>query len=227
MAAGQLPEGVAETGCRWSHPTARPPPAQPDGHFAGRPSRLDRPVPEPAAAGAVQCLQLTLEWYLLTSLEVGCKQDAERILDWYGLRWRIEDWHRILKAGCKVEHLGHRKGERIEWAVTIKGVIAWRLAAMTLLGRETPELPAEVFRTQLQMRVLRHFAQRRGMAEPANLGLAVRTMAVMGGYLYRRCGPPPGHQKIWEGWTRLTIMSEAYELRDCFERPQTASQHEP
>ncbi len=168
-----------------------------------------------------------LEWYLLTTLEVGCKQDAERVLDWYGLRWRIEDWHRILKAGCKVEYLGHRKGERIERVVTIKAVIAWRLAAMTLLGRETPELPAEVFYTELQLRVLRHFAKRRGMAEPANLGLAVRTMAIMGGYLYRRNGPPAGHQKIWEGWTRLTIMSEAYELRDYFERPQTASQHEP
>ena len=155
-----------------------------------------------------------LEWYLPTSLEVGCKQDAERVLDWYGLRWRIEDWHGILKAGCKVEYLGHRTGERIERAVTIKAVIAWRLAAMTLLGRETPKLPAEVFYTELQMRVLRHFAKRRGMAEPANLGLAVRTMAILGGYLYGRNGPPPGHQKIWEGWTRLTIMSEAYELRD-------------
>ncbi len=100
----------------------------------------------------------------------GLQEDAERVLDWYGLRWRIEDWHQGLKAGCKVEYLGHRTRERIERAVTIKAVIAWRLAVMTLLGRETPELPAEVFHTQLQMRVLRHFAQRRGMNEPANLG---------------------------------------------------------
>ena len=81
------------------------------------------------------------------------------------------------RLACKVECLGHRTGERIERAVTIKAVIAWRLAAMTLLGRETPELAAEVFCTELQMRVLRHFAKRRGMAEPANLGLAVWTIA--------------------------------------------------
>ena len=56
-------------------------------------------------------------------------------------RWRIEDWHRILKSGCKVEFLKHQSGDRIERAVTINAVIAWRLAAMTLLGRETPELP--------------------------------------------------------------------------------------
>ena len=34
-------------------------------------------------------------------------------------------------------------GERIERAVTINAVIAWRLPAMTLLGRDTPELPVE------------------------------------------------------------------------------------
>ena len=165
-----------------------------------------------------------LEWFLLTTVPVASIADAEQVLEWYRLRWRIEDWHRILKSGCKVEYLGHRTGERIERAVTIKAVIAWRLAAMTLLGRETPELPAAVFFTQVQMRVLRHFTSKRGLAEPGNLGLAVRTMAILGGYLYRKNAPPPGHQKIWEGWTRLTIMSEAYELRDYFEPPAISSQ---
>ena len=168
-----------------------------------------------------------LEWFLLTTLPVASLADAEQVLEWYRLRWRIEDWHRILKSGCKVEYLGHRTGQRIERAVTIKAVIAWRLAAMTLLGRETPELPSEVFFTQIQLRVLRHFASKRGLAAPGNLGLAVRTMAILGGYLYRAHAPPPGHQKIWEGWTRLTIMSEAYELKDYFEPPASASQAEP
>ena len=168
-----------------------------------------------------------LEWFLLTTLPVASLADAEQVLEWYRLRWRIEDWHRMLKSGCKVEYLGHRTGERIERAVTIKAVIAWRLAAMTLLGRETPELPSEVFFTQIQMRVLRHFASKRRLAAPGNLGLAVRTMAILGGYLYRAHAPPPDHQKIWEGWTRLTIMSEAYELKDYFEPPASASQAEP
>ncbi len=168
-----------------------------------------------------------LEWFLLTTLEVAAVADAERMLHWYRLRWRIEDWHRILKSGCKVEYLGHRTGERIERAVTIKAVIAWRLAAMTLLGRETPELPAEVLFTHVQMRVLRHFAVDRKLDPPDNLGRAVRNMAILGGYLYRNNAPPPGHQKIWEGWTRLTTMAEAYALRDRIEPPQTAPQNEP
>ena len=129
----------------------------------------------------------TLEWFLLTTLA-----DAERVLQWYRLRWRIEDWHRILESGCNVEYLGHRTGERIERAVTIKAVISWRLAAMTLLRRETPELPATVLLTHIKMRVLRHFAASRGRAAPGNLGPAVRTMAILGGYLYRKNVAPPG-----------------------------------
>ena len=84
-----------------------------------------------------------LEWFLLTTLAVAGREDAERVLERYRLRWRIEDWQRVLKSGCKVEYLGHRWGERIERAVTINAVIAWRLTAMTLLGRDTPELPVE------------------------------------------------------------------------------------
>ena len=122
--------------------------------------------------------------------------------------------------------LGCRTAERIDRAVTINAVIAWRLAAMTPLGRETPELPSEVFFTSIRMRMLRHFAARRNLTVPSNLGLAVPTMYILGDRLCRRNAPPPGHQKIWEGWTRLTIMADAYELRDYFEPPRTTPQIE-
>ena len=104
---------------------------------------------------------------------------------------------------------------------------AMRLDSPAQLAAVPPELEAEVFFTQLQIRVLRHFAARRGLAAPDNLGLAVRTMAILGGYLYRKNAPPPGYQTIWEGWSRLTIMAEAYELRDHFEPLQTDSEKEP
>ena len=102
-----------------------------------------------------------LEWFLLTSLPVTSGQQALKILAWYRLRWRIEDWHRVLKSGCKVEYLGHRIGERIERAVTINAVIAWRLTAMTLLGRDTPELPADILFSDIEIIALEDFAKDR------------------------------------------------------------------
>ncbi len=152
-----------------------------------------------------------LEWFLLTSLPVTSRQQALKILAWYRLHWRIEDWHRVLKSGCKVEYLGHHTGERIERAVTINAVIAWRLTAMTLLGRDTPELPADILFSDIEIIALEDFAKDRKLPPPDNLGRAVLTMAMLGGYLNRKRDPPPGHAKLWEGYTRLATTAQTYE----------------
>ena len=151
-----------------------------------------------------------LEWFLLTTLPVTSCKEALQVLEWYRLRWRIEDWHKVLK--CEVEEIAHRTAERIKRAVTLNAVIAWRLAVMTLLGRETPELPAEVMFSDVG--VLRDFATDRKLPEPLDLGTAVLTMAMLGGYLKRKRDGPPGYKVIWVGNSRLNIMVQAYELRN-------------
>ena len=80
-----------------------------------------------------------LEWFVLTTVPVTSADDATRILQWYALRWRIEDYFRILKSGCKVEELQHHTAERLERAIAIKMVIAWRIQLMVRLGREVPD----------------------------------------------------------------------------------------
>lgn len=75
----------------------------------------------------------------------------------------------MLMSGCKVEYLGHRRGERIERAVTINAVIAWRLAAMTLMGRDTSELPPETFFSEIEVAALEDFAKDRRLNESSAL----------------------------------------------------------
>ena len=65
-----------------------------------------------------------LEWILLTRLDVSSRGEALRVLDRYRLRRRFENWHRILKYGCRAEYLNHQDGERIERTITIQAVIA-------------------------------------------------------------------------------------------------------
>lgn len=157
-----------------------------------------------------------LEWYLLTTLQVDSVEQAERCLRWYCLRWRIEDWHRVLKTGCRIEALAHETAERLRRAIAIKLVIAWRIMLMTLLGREQPGLPAEVLFTDLEIEVLGAFGKKKKKrAEPlTELGDAVRLVAQIGGYLGRKHDPPPGHQVMWQGYTQLQLMCEGYSLRD-------------
>ncbi len=153
-----------------------------------------------------------LEWFLLTSLPVKQAAAAEQLLDYYRLRWRIEDWHRILKSGCKAEFLNLQTADRLERVITIKAVIAWRLHAMVLLGRDTPELPAEVLFSHLEIRMLELVALDRKRPAPSNLGRAVLTMAMLGGYLARKNDPPPGHKVIWTDYIELGTYGRAYEL---------------
>ena len=111
------------------------------------------------------------------------------------------------------EGRGHRRWERIERAVTLNLVIAWRLTVMTLLGRDTPELPAETLFSEMEIAALEDFAKDRRLAPPDNLGWAVLTLAMLGGYLNykRKRYAVPGHQVLWEGCTRPAILRQVVE----------------
>ncbi len=102
-----------------------------------------------------------VEWFLLTTMKVSSSADAEQCLRWYTLRWRIEDWHRVLKSGCRINDLANETAERLRRAIAINLVIAWRIMLMTLLGRETPELPAEVLFSDIELRTLKVYAKKK------------------------------------------------------------------
>ncbi|MFQ5343785.1 MAG: IS4 family transposase, partial [Anaerolineae bacterium] len=159
-----------------------------------------------------------IEWFVLTTLPVDSAAQAAEILHFYHLRWRIEDWHRVLKSGCQIDELGHRSAERLERAIAIRMVIAWRVMLMTLLGRDVPELPAEILFSDIELRVIGDYAQSRGRERPTQLGAAAREVAILGGYLNRNNDPPPGHQLMWHGYATLTTMCTAYQLRDSIEQ---------
>jgi hypothetical protein len=101
-----------------------------------------------------------LEWFLLTTVHVRDVETALQCVRWYCLRWRIEDWHRVLKSGCRIEEVGHKTADRIRRAIAINVVVAWRIMLMTLLGREVPELPADVLFSDIEIEVLRRYAKK-------------------------------------------------------------------
>ena len=78
---------------------------------------------------------------------------------------------------------------------------------MTLLGRETPELPADLLFSDIELKVLDAFANtRKDLKPPSTLWAAVLLVAKLGGYLGRKNDPPPGHQLMWQGYTALHFM---------------------
>ena len=103
-----------------------------------------------------------VEWFLLTTCKLDNVDDALACVRWYCLRWRIEDWHRVLKSGCGIEALAHKTRTRLERAIAIRLVIGWRIMLMTLLGRTCPELPAEILFSDIEIEVLAAYAKKNG-----------------------------------------------------------------
>ena len=66
------------------------------------------------------------------------------LIEWYRHRWLIEIFFRILKSGCRVEALQLGTLERLERALVIYLIIAWRILHLVTRGREGPDLPCEV-----------------------------------------------------------------------------------
>jgi hypothetical protein len=78
---------------------------------------------------------------------------------WYCLRWRIEEWHGVLKSGCGVlEHQNHL-AESLGRAISIDAVVAWRIMLLALLGRELPELSCGLLFNSWECEVLQLMAQ--------------------------------------------------------------------
>jgi hypothetical protein len=150
-----------------------------------------------------------IQWMLLSTIAIENSDAAIQVLGYYAKRWRIEDWHRILKTCCRVEEPAHQDSECLMRLVAINMVIAWRIHLMTLLGREVPQLPMELLFSDLEIAVMRRYSQsRKDLPEPTNLGEAVIFVARIGGYLARKHDGPPGAEVLWRGNRKLSIWCE-------------------
>ena len=155
-----------------------------------------------------------LEWFLLTSVRVESIEAALETIGHYLRRWRVEDFFRVLKSGCRAEHLGFHSAERLQRALTIQAVIAWRLMLMTLLGREVPECDAELLFSDIELRFLSDYATDAALPAPRNLAGAVLLVALLGGYQNRKHDPPPGHQIMWRGYERMSLATLGYRIAE-------------
>lgn len=166
----------------------------------------------PAVSVNVVCLQEIdppegqdpLEWMLLTSLPVGNYDQVRTVIEWYLARWAVEIFFRVLKHGCKVEDLRLREASRLDPALAVFMIVAWRVLWVTMLARKCPEVSCEVILSTEEWQSLwitvKHQAPPR---EPPALGQAVMLIAMLGGFLGRKHDGAPGPKAVWTGLQRL------------------------
>lgn len=153
-----------------------------------------------------------IEWLLLTNVPVPTLAAALEKIQWYALRFQIEVYHRVLKSGCKIEQRQLGNAERIEACLAIDLVVAWRIAHLTKLGREVPDLPCTVYFEEVQWQAMLVYATRQlPPAKPPSLREMVRLMALrLGGFLGRKSDGEPGATVIWRGLQRLDDITQMY-----------------
>lgn len=151
-----LPARTAEAEVRFKEILLSPP---------NTPQLRDRP---PLRVWAIYLLEThpppgaaPLRWMLLTTLQVASAKQALKFIRWYGRRWRIEEWHRVMKSGCKIEEHQHHSAESLLRAIVMDAVIAWRIMLLALLGREMPDLPIDALFSPEECAVLEVLAQKK------------------------------------------------------------------
>jgi hypothetical protein len=155
-----------------------------------------------------------LDWKLLSSVPVLTAEDALERLEWYAARWSIEQWHKILKDGCRIEMRQLQSAERLKRLITVYAVIAWRIFYATLLSRLVPDMACTAILQQAEWEALycRIHHTPIPVATPPPLRQAVRWIARLGGFLGRPGDGEPGSKTLWRGFQQLIAMTEMYRI---------------
>lgn len=148
-----------------------------------------------------------VEWWLVTSEPVTSQEQVEAVVDWYRVRWKIEEYFKALKTGCawRERQLETRDGLLKTLALLIP--IAWNLLAIRDVARINPNAPATTVFSERQLSLLRSLAKR-PLPKKATVEQAMLAVAAEGGHLLRNGAP--GWQSIGIGLERLWWAEYGY-----------------
>jgi hypothetical protein len=153
-----------------------------------------------------------IEWMLLTTLEVNNFEQATEKIDWYNKRWGIEEYHRTLKSGCRIEN--RQLGDRTVWenCLAIDLVVAWRIEHIKKLSRTIPQAPCSIAFEKHEWQALLAFKRpdQPLPSSPPNLREITRLTAELGGFLGRKSDGEPGSTTLGRGLQRLHDIAAAF-----------------
>ena len=135
-----------------------------------------------------------LAWMLLTTVAVTTVEMANTILRWYSYRWRVEEYHKILKSGTQVERY-RLAADGMKTLLGFLSVIAAELLQLTYLHRTQPEASVELVLNSTQIAVLKVKSSK--LPTVLTVAWALESVARLGGYLEHRRKTPIGIQVQW------------------------------
>jgi hypothetical protein len=183
------------------------------------PRRSDRELP-PVTVNAVLVSEVNpppgdepVEWLLLTDLPIDTVEQVGEILQDYSVRWMIEVYFRVLKSGCRVEERLFEYLDRLLTCLAVYMIVAWRTLYVCRLGRSCPEMSCEaIFEPAEWKSTWKVVRKEDPPATPPSLGVFVRMVAQLGGYVNRKRDDSPGPQTVWIGLQRVHDFANCWQL---------------
>lgn len=183
------------------------------------PYRADRKLP-PVSVNVVLVSEVSpppgdepVEWLLLTSLPIDSIEQVRQIIQYYCVRWMIEIFFRVLKSGCRVEERLFEYMDRLLTCLAVYVIVAWRTLYVCRLGRSCPEIDCDaVFEPAEWKSVWKVVRREDPPPKPPSLGVFVRLVAQLGGYVNRKRADPPGPQTLWIGLQRMHDFATCWQM---------------
>lgn len=185
------------------------PPHAKHGHHGDDPLPLY--VAYVSEASAPPCGEKPIDWMLITNEPVFDLEDAWRVVEWYERRWVIEEYHKALKTGCRIEDLQFTAVERLQPAIALLSAVA-----LTLLNlRDASRCPDASTRRAVTLvateyvevlSIWRHGKTRRDWT----VHDFFFALARLGGHQNRKRDHRPGWLILWRGWMKLQYMLDGY-----------------
>jgi hypothetical protein len=204
---------LAKLEVRWAALTIQPPSGNGEGiplsfvslREADPPSSVSEPI----------------DWLLATSFEIARLEEALELIDWYCCRWRIEEYHRTLKTGCRIEESQLEEADRLRKLLVCYSIVSWRLLWLTYEARKSPTDSCErvLKRAEWEVLCVQTDPQHRLPTEPPTLSAATSMIGRLGGHLGRKGDGPPGTQSLWRGLMRLQDLAIGWQAHQQFQNP--------
>lgn len=151
------------------------------------------------------------KWRCPTNEPVVTVDDAWRVISWYERRWIIEEYHKAMKTGCRVEDLQFTAVERLQPAIALLSAVALTLLTLRDASRRpdaTTRRASKLFAMEY-IEVLSDWRYGK-MRSDLTVHDFYFALARLGGHQNRKSDHPPGWLVLWRGWTKLQYMLDGY-----------------
>ena len=146
------------------------------------------------------CITAYCHMSRLTTVTVKSEKEIKKLVQCYAHRWKIEQFHFILKSGCKIEKNQAREYGRLSFLTLLYSVIAMQILNLTYLGKICPEISSGIVFAEEEWKVLCCCARKsKEIPEAYSLKEAIYDLGVLGGTKGAPSDGMPGVRSIWQG----------------------------